>query len=380
MMLKQKSNPKSINLEFVFIFIIFVLSPLEVFLSLGQFGTISKLIGIVLAIIFIIRRLKSNKMSFPYESIFLLIFIFISLNSYFWAYYPETAITRSITLFQLFILYLITFNTFVNKNENFYNNFYKLIIFSGLVISLYVIRNLFSLNSISKLTRISIAEEVDLNQLASFLLSPFFLSFHWVLIKSKKYAIFMLPISFAIILTQSRAALLVLIITIIIYFFLNGIIKTNLSIRQFILGIILFMIAIWIIPNEFFYRIIIILTDKNELMRGSGRNLIWKQAWNYFLSNPIGGVGSGNFFILNRPTHSSLFQIISELGLLGFASISSFLLASFRKTINYKTVNVNIECCLVIALIGMSLTLDIFYQKYLWIIFGIFAAKKYSYR
>lgn len=239
---------------------------------------------------------------------------------------------------------------------------------------------IFSINSISKWTRVSIAEEVDVNHLSSFLLIPFLLSFNWVMIKSKKYAIFMFPILFAIILTQSRAAILVLIITIIIYFFLNGLIKNNLSIKHLIIGISFFIISIWIIPNEFFYRFINLVTDPNELREGSGRSFIWRQAWNYFLSNPIVGIGSGNFTNLLRPPHSSLFQIISELGLLGFGSIVSFLIASFRKTINYKKININIEFCLVIALIGMSLTVDIFYQKYLWIIFGIFTAKKYSFQ
>lgn len=124
-MFKQNIDFKYINLEFIFIFVILILSPLEMFLTLGKFGTISKFIGVILAIVFIIKRLKSNQISFPDESIFLLMFIFFSLTSYFWAEYPQTAVTRSITLFQLFILYFITFNTFVNKNKKTYDFFYK---------------------------------------------------------------------------------------------------------------------------------------------------------------------------------------------------------------------------------------------------------------
>jgi len=241
-------------------------------------------------------------------------------------------------------------------------------------------RNLFSLDSISVWTRVSIAEEIDVNHLSSFLIIPFLLSFHWFMVKSKKYIWPALIILFTIVSTQSRAALLTLIITIIIYFLINAVIKNNLSLKHFILFIMFFLISIWIIPNEFFYRFIIFFTDKNELMRGSGRNFIWGKAWNYFLSNPIGGVGSGNFMDLLRPPHSSLFQILSELGLLGFISIISFLFTSFRKTINFKKVNINIEFCIIVALLGMSLTVDIFYQKYLWITFALFTAKKYSFK
>ena len=147
---------------------IYMLSPLEYFLKLGDLGTISKLVGIVVSLLFCINMLMLNKPSLliSRESYILMAFIFLGFSSILWAYDIRIVIARTITLVQLFILYLITLNVIQNNNY-ITRNLYNIIIIYGVILSSYMLWQVCRLGSLSQWLRISISENYDVNHLAS---------------------------------------------------------------------------------------------------------------------------------------------------------------------------------------------------------------------
>ncbi|MFK2826713.1 O-antigen ligase family protein [Bacillus sp. B190/17] len=76
---------------------------------------------------------------------------------------------------------------------------------------------------------------------------------------------------------------------------------------------------------------------------GSGRFELWSRAWEYFLSNPLMGIGADNFIEYNKVyygeglyTHNTFLQILSESGLLGFSLYFTFLLLVVIQLMNRR--------------------------------------------
>jgi len=180
----------------------------------------------------------------------------------------------------------------------------------------------------------------------------------------------------AILFTQSRGAFVAIVFSIGLYLF-KYYKREKIKFRHILIFLASIFFVSNFIPKEFFHRIYLMFTDKDILLSGSGRSVIWGLAWHYFKLYPINGIGLGNFTPLYRPPHSSFFQILSELGLLGLGTISLFLLFLFHNPQQKNRARKpNIEYIIVVALLIMSLTVDIFYRKYLWIMIGIYSAQK----
>lgn len=364
-------------MELAGIIIIFIISPLETFIRIGDAGTISKFLGSLVLFIFALRCMKNDRISIPKEAYTLMAFILIGLASTLWAAYPRTSIVRSITLVQLFILYIITFNILKNNNGKLAKNMYNIFIISGMIVSIYSIVQAIKLANIDQWTRISISKEIDVNHLSSYLLTPFLLALHNSNTKSIKYLIPTGIILSAIIVTQSRGAFIAILISVGLYFMIN-IRKQGIRLRNVLVIVISIVLVVFVIPDEFLFRVKEMFTNKDVLLRGSGRSIIWGWAFQEFKSSPLIGIGLGNFTSLYRPPHSSFFQILSELGLLGLALAGVFVCTILFNSTKRLEDRSNIEYIIVIALLLMSLTVDIFYQKYLWIMLGISSSTRYD--
>ncbi len=362
-------------MEAIGILVMYVLAPFETFLKLGIAGTLSKFIGLVVLAVFFLRLVKEKNVRIPAEGWSLLVFILFGALSSTWARFPDITLARGFTLTQLFGLYLITLNVF-GKNEGGLQSGYLFICLSGLGLSLYMIFQAIKMGTVNQWLRVSISRDVDVNHLASFFIPSALLSLHFIFYKSRKYWVAFLVILSAIFLTQSRGAVIALIMSVGLYFF-AGVETIKVKIRFIVISIISALVVWYFVPSEFFSRTITMFADKQVLMSGSGRNIIWGWAWDEFKARPLLGMGLGNFTVKYRPPHSSFFQILSEQGLLGIGMISSFLFCLFRFGINEnRRDGVNVERIIVIALIIMSLTVDTFYQKYVWVWLGIVSARK----
>jgi O-antigen ligase len=348
---------------------IIILAPFGIFVVVEGVGTISRYLGILTLVSFSIRLLFTDnlKIIIPRELYWFGLFILFGFVSIFWANSASTVIARSFTLIQLTILYIITYNLLSNNPKN-YKYIYISILIAGVCISAYSILILVRTQGISYFTRISIAQQIDVNHLASFLLITFWISFFYFKDKSKIYIFPLILISIAIVITQSRAALIAFLLTFVMYSLLN-----KMPIKSIIVFLILSIIIVWIVPEQFFYRFTSFISDKELILSaGGGRGYIWSFGWELFKSSPLYGTGLGNFTWIFRPPHSLFVQIISELGIIGLILFSIFL---YKLFLSPRLVN-GLELYITISIFLMSLTVDIFYTHYFLLMLSLYSVKK----
>jgi len=350
---------------------IIILSPFGMFVSIERIGTISKYLGLLTLVSFSLRLLIANdiKLKIPKELKWFVLFIILGFTSTFWAYSASAVMSRSFTLFQLIILYIITYNLLINNYKN-YKYVYIAILIAGMFISIYSLSILINIGNITNWTRISVSSKIDVNHLASFLLIPFWISFYYFKDKSSIYIIPLLIISIAIIITQSRSALITVIITSILYFLFN---KNKKTIKPIIALFVLVASLTLLVPVQFYSRFLTLISDKEFILNvGGGRYYIWSYGWDLFKTSPFYGIGLGNFAWLLRPPHSLFVQIGSELGILGV-----FVFSIFLYTLLFKPkIKNNMELFIVISILLISLTLDIFYRHYFLLVLCMYSAKR----
>lgn len=145
----------------------------------------------------------------------------------------------------------------------------------------------------------------------------------------KFYIFFIIFIFLCIIYTKSRGALL----SIIIIFFLAGVLSGK-PLRSVFLLFTAGLLVYLIIPPEYFDRLDT-LQDINADESAMGRIENWYLAWKAALNHPFFGVGPDNHIPYNRflypdiqmrVAHSIYFQVLGELGFIGFGFYLSFIL------------------------------------------------------
>jgi probable O-glycosylation ligase (exosortase A-associated) len=143
---------------------------------------------------------------------------------------------------------------------------------------------------------------------------------------------FYMVIGFAIlciIYTKSRGALL----SMGIILFLSSLLSSK-PIRNLFLLFFLVFVSYMIVPSSYFNRIST-LKDTQSDVSAMGRIENWELSWNEALKYPFFGVGPGNHIIYNqiiqnkvqvRVAHSVYFQVLGELGFIGFGLYLSFVI------------------------------------------------------
>ena len=146
---------------------------------------------------------------------------------------------------------------------------------------------------------------------------------------------FIIPLSFALLFTQSIGALLSLFFAVLIYFAFQGKWKKREII--FLIGLIL------IIACVFIARLSIQKEHAKPLMSTLMRLNYWKESLLVIRKFPLTGVGLGNFFISSSLfAHNSFLQIWAEMGILGIIAflwlVGKILTISFKfiKKSGYK--------------------------------------------
>ena len=135
------------------------------------------------------------------------------------------------------------------------------------------------------------------------------------------------PLSFALLLTQSMGALLSLFFAVLIYFSFQGKLKKREII--FLLSLILIIICVFVA------RVGIQKEHARPLMSTLMRLNYWKESLLVIKKFPLTGVGLGNFFISSSLfAHNSFLQILAEMGILGIIAfiwlINKVLAMAFR--------------------------------------------------
>lgn len=193
---------------------------------------------------------------------------------------------------------------------------------------------------------------------------------------------FIIVAYFAIYLTGKRSFILIIPVTLMMYWFIFNIKKINMT----RLLLILIIISIFIYMSEDIILLIINILKKGQSnIQLSSRERYWKLAITMFKDNPIIGQGINSFDVYFNQSgikekyynfagaHNSYLQILAELGIVGF--ILYFILISKnmykgvkRLLLSIKKDDNKVTCELIFALSGLTcmfiyaLSGNVFYQ------------------
>lgn len=136
-----------------------------------------------------------------------------------------------------------------------------------------------------------------------------------------KKALLIIPLAFALLLTQSLGGALSLFLGVMVYLFLKGEKKKNAIIAAFLL--IIFLILL--------YRVAVGKYHTHPVFSAVMRFGYWKDALEIIKQHPVLGVGLGNFDLpQSRYAHNSYLQIWAEMGILGPISIFWIIVLIFK--------------------------------------------------
>lgn len=142
-----------------------------------------------------------------------------------------------------------------------------------------------------------------------------------------KYRIwFIIPLSFALLLTKSLGALLSIFIGLGVYLYLQGKLKKK--------GALLLIGLVAIIGLVFILRQ---ATTKEHVLPAFSLTMrlnYWQDTLKIIKTTPLSGVGLGNFNLeASRYAHNSYLQIWAEMGILGIASFLWLIIAVFKSSL-----------------------------------------------
>jgi O-antigen ligase len=218
------------------------------------------------------------------------------------------------------------------------------------------------------------------NTFAAFIILPFFISFSYFIMQKnllKKILYLALSLIFLITfaLTESRGALIALIIAILIYIlFLKGKDK-KFSLISFAILIGAILIVVLIKKDIFipiFKSFAVRLKELLSFFRGKweeslgDRVIMVKDSLHILKDKPVLGTGNGTYqyvyakyrtiYFFSKFPHSIFFQILDELGILGGAAFVYMIFSLFKK--GFQVVRTNytaISVCLYAGLAGLFL-------------------------
>jgi O-antigen ligase len=214
----------------------------------------------------------------------------------------------------VFLLYIILVNIVTDESKLL--SLFNLFIFCAILMSVHGIQQMeygvgwTGTNAYQNRIRY-IGTMNDPNDLALFLVFSFILLIYFINATSNKayklYYLFAgLVLLYGIVLTNSRGGLLALIIALFLYYKS----KKNIIITSVFIGVLILVFV------NYASRLTEISTEESS---ASGRLDAWYTGLQLFKSNPIFGVGYGNFTEYNTLTaHNSYVLVLSELGIIGY--------------------------------------------------------------
>lgn len=317
------------KLATIFSIIVIFTIPWEDAFALGSLGTVTRIFGILTALIWFLSVLMRGKLrSFQWFHGFVLFFILWNITSIFWSRWPRTTLDQIQTYIQLcifiFILWdLITSPELLRAGLQAY-------IFGAYISVTSTIINYTNGQQISayEVGRYSGAG-LNAVDLALTLTIGIPIAWHLALISSNGIGrniirvlnYLYIPVAlFAIILTASRTALIAVIPAVVFIVFTNNRLKPTTRILAFIVLFTAMFFLQPLVPQASLERL---STVSDSIAAGDlgGRVNLWKQALQTFQENPIMGIGAGVLdtpLFLGAVAHNTYISILTELGILGF--------------------------------------------------------------
>jgi O-antigen ligase len=372
-----------------------VLVPFDNLLSTGTFGTVTKILGIVagvLVLFSVLRRHDAVPVQRPLTFLFAL-FAWM-LASSFWALDQTVALTIIPTYAALILLYTALSMSRISAKH------FRILLFltaiGGLISAAYGAYMFYHDPTLAagadyngaRLVLKSASNYIDPNHFGNALLLPGAIVLMWTLRSPRLDLKFCGACGTALIATAigfsgSREAFIGFGLI-----FLYFLIRTPYRI-QLTLGAVTLLTVALSAQTTLWTRLANLLNDN-----GSGRMSIWSVGYEAAKHHFVQGYGIGNFqqaydiFYLgvhqrmpygwDSPAHNLVLHYIVETGVIGFALIAVFMWFQFRqlrvihRTNDLYDYRIALEAAF-LAIVAVSLTIDLFTYKYAWLVFSMIA-------
>ena len=348
----------------------------------------------------VLNIIKTKRVKYSIPIVIIFIFAFYCFLSNFWAINSELAINRAKTLFILAIFLLITYNFFYNV-ENAENILLKIIMYAGIIFSVYVIMYYGVGEYFNKLingerigTEINNVNAIGLQTSISVIIAIFY-----GLYKNRKsyFLLSIIPIIVSL-GTGSRKVIVLITFGIILLFVLKREKKINVvsSAKKIIAFIIICFAFICIAKMPIFSTVFDRFQMSINSFTGQGkvdnstrlRKAFIKAGINQFLKTPILGVGIGNSgYIREKATgwftylHNNYVELLATTGIIGFGlyySVYVYIIISCLKMISQKNKYINVVLVIMLLNVILEYGMVSYYSKntYIYILLGLITLEK----
>lgn len=336
-------------------------------------------IAIIIFIYLLIARFDISNVKLLIPIALYLILFLLNLNDS-----PE------VLLFQLlaFILFFVCSNLYwraPNLKILHFFNIFVFIVLIGEVLFHFVVQ--------PGTTEINLLGIANVNRVAMMSLTMSYFSIMYTIFYKKNFKkssliIWCSLVLLIVLLSGSRTGLISIVAILVTIFYWKKITASKLRFNMYFISVILIIGLITyivpyasdIIPN--FKRLNMIAFDITGKELYSGREVLWKSAFELISRQPLFGYGAGaelkDFTNTTLTTHNLFLQILLQVGFIGLISFISFLLfiwQSFWKNKNNKKVIISAGYLMgIIVYQGFEVTLvlsSVWFSFILWIIIGI---------
>lgn len=369
-----------------------LLVPFDNLLNTGSFGTLTKLLGIVAGAFLLVWVLRRHLLSLQAPPVRVLALLVIwMLATSFWALDQRAALQAMPTYAGLMLLYAVISMVPITPAQ--FRLLLTLVVVGGVCAAAYGAHMFYSepvqQNLAIRRLVVQVGQyNIDPNHFADALIFPAAIAGMWCLrAKSLLTRIACLAplavIVFAIFLSGSREAAIGLAL-IALYYFITSKYRARLGIGLIGLGVL-----VSTVQSSMFQRFSVALETG-----GAGRTDIWSVALEAAKHRLLQGYGIGNFpdaynlfylhvrqinpFGWDSPAHNLAVHYLVELGVVGLALIGWFFWEQFRSLRQIEKGDELYDYRIVmqasfVAIVAVSLAIDLFQYKYAWLIFSMVA-------
>ena len=344
--------------------------------------------------------LKTKKIKYYIPIIIVFAFAFYCFLSNFWAINSELAIDKSKTLFILAVFLLITYNFFSNI-ENAENILLKIIMYAGIIFSIYIIMYYGISEYFGKLIRgerigaeINNVNAIGLQTSISIIIAIFYGLYE----NNKGYFLLSIIPLIVSLGTGSRKVIILIVVGLVLLFILKREEKIDMvSItKKVLIFIIVSLTFVYIAKVPMFSTVFERFQMSINSITGQGkvdnstqtRATFIKAGIDQFFKTPILGIGIGNSgYITEQATgwftylHNNYVELLATTGIIGFClyySVYFYIIFNCVKMLKKKNKYTNIVLIIFLINIILEYAMVSYYSKstYIYILLGLIIVEK----
>ena len=317
-------------------------------------------------------------------------FALFSVVSSIWAWNASLSISKSITIFSILVCFSFLYPYFLQRNN--IDILIDAFMFSGYGISIYTVI-FYGVNGIVSMLNGNIRVGNDFtnaNSIGLIVATSSIIQFYYLLKKEKRgYSIFLIPCVISLAISQSRKALIMLIVGVAFMIVFSNTQKSSLVkkviriiIAFFTVGILIYVLSQIDIFAGVFSRFKTLFESMNGQRAEDIRAVYRKIGMQQFYKTPILGIGIGNSLELldsvgqNRTyLHCNFVEILASGGIIGFVIyywVYVKLLKGLWKYRFYRLSTTNLCIVLLLLMLIMDYGMVTYYDKQQYLYFMCF--------